>query len=136
MNTQNPVSEIMSKDLITVNPNDNLTKVKEIFDSKGIHHIPVVEFKSLVGIISKSDFQFFQSGTTNGEVREKLIENVRYRNHEVKEIMTTGIASLKSTDRISFAIALFKENLFHCIPIIDNKELVGIVTPLDVMTNI
>ncbi|MEO0340018.1 MAG: CBS domain-containing protein [Bacteroidota bacterium] len=35
----------MTTDLITVNPADKLTQVKEVFDSNNIHHIPVVRFK-------------------------------------------------------------------------------------------
>lgn len=136
MNIQDPVSQIMSKDLITLNPKDKLTKVENIFSTKSIHHIPVVEYKSLVGIISKSDFLFFQRGTSHGKIKEKLLEDMRYKNYEVNEIMTTGIASLKSSDKISVAINIFKENLFHCIPILEDKELVGILTPMDIIKNL
>jgi len=136
MNVQDPISNIMSTALQTVNPKDKLTKISEIFAMNKIHHIPVVEYKKMVGIVSKSDFQFFQRGTSNKEIKEKLIEDARYRAYEVNEIMSTGIASLSSTDKISVAIELFKENLFHCIPIIDENELVGIITPIDIIKNI
>ena len=45
MNIIQPIAKIMSTKLVTVNPEDPILKVKEIFDSHNIHHIPVVRFK-------------------------------------------------------------------------------------------
>lgn len=136
MNTQNPIGEIMTKELITICPTEKLEKVDEIFRNNKIHHIPVVEYKKLVGILSKSDFKFFQRGTGNGEIEDQVSEQVRYTKTQVKDLMTTGIARISSKDKIAVAIELFKENLFHCIPIVDNEELVGLVTPLDIIKSI
>jgi len=136
MNTQNPIGEIMTKELITICPTEKLEKVDEIFRNNKIHHIPVVEYKKLVGILSKSDFQFFQRGNGNGKVQDQTLENERYQRTFVKDLMTTGIARISSKDKIAVAIELFKENLFHCIPIVDDDELVGLVTPLDIIKSI
>ena len=136
MNTQDPLSKIMSTKLVTVNASDKLTRVHDIFKKHKIHHIPVVDFKSIVGILSKSDFQFFQRGYLLSENDNEKFEDMRNKSHEVKELMTTGIAKLSSTDKIATAIEVFKENLFHCIPIVDDDELVGIVTPLDIIKNV
>jgi acetoin utilization protein AcuB len=136
MNTQDPLSKIMSTKLVTVNASDKLTRVHDIFKTHKIHHIPVVDFKSIVGILSKSDFQFFQRGYLLSENDNEKFEDMRNKSHEVKELMTTGIAKLSSTDKIATAIEVFKENLFHCIPIVDDDELVGIVTPLDIIKNV
>ena len=62
-----PISQIMSKDLITVNEKDKLSVIKEIFGKYNIHHIPVVRFRSIVGIISKTDYLFFVRGFTHNE---------------------------------------------------------------------
>lgn len=136
MNIQNPVSQIMTKNLITIHPSDKLSKVEELFSTNKIHHIPVAECKTLVGLISKSDLNLFKRGLANLSASEKAEELNRYNMVEVKEIMTTGIASISSSDKIAVAIEIFKENLFHCIPIVDNEELTGIVTPLDIIKNI
>ncbi|MCB0644425.1 MAG: CBS domain-containing protein, partial [Phaeodactylibacter sp.] len=55
MNLNAPVSTIMTTNLITVNPEDPIQKVNEIFEKNNIHHIPVVRYKDIVGIISKTD---------------------------------------------------------------------------------
>lgn len=136
MNTQMQLSEVMTKDLITVNPENAITEIERIFSQTRIHHIPVVNFKTLVGVVSKSDFQFFQRGKSNKDVHDDFVEKIRYKNYKVKEIMTTGIASLASNDKVQTAIDLFTENIFHCVPIVDNEELVGIVTPIDILKNL
>lgn len=131
MNILAPVSTIMTKDLITVNPKDSLKVVKEIFDSKRLHHIPVVRYKKIVGIISKSDVLYFMKGANPEKEKarnEKLLEK-----YTAEEIMTTGMAKLESDDRINVALEVFKENLFHAIPVVDNDELTGIVTTYDII---
>ncbi len=131
MNILAPVSTIMTRDLITVNPKDSLKVVKEIFDSKRLHHIPVVRYKKIVGIISKSDVLYFMKGANPEKEKarnEKLLEK-----YTAEEIMTTGMAKLESDDRINVALEVFKENLFHAIPVVDNDELTGIVTTYDII---
>ena len=56
MNVLAPVKSLMTTNLITVNPDDKLIKIKEIFEKNKIHHIPVVSYKQIVGLVSKTDF--------------------------------------------------------------------------------
>jgi acetoin utilization protein AcuB len=61
MNAFAPISTIMSSDLVTVNPEDNLLIVKKLFESHTFHHLPVVRFRKIVGIISKTDLNILQA---------------------------------------------------------------------------
>ena len=47
--------------------------------------------------------------------------------------MTKKIATLTPSDKIGSAAELFLEHLFHAVPIVENGELVGIITSFDVM---
>ncbi len=133
MNVMNKISTIMTQNLITVNPEASLNDVKKIFDEHRIHHIPVVRYKKIVGMISKTDMLYFLKGaSTDGY--EKILTEARLRNYKVEELMITGLATLSSEDRIATAVEIFKENLFHAIPVIDNEELVGIVTTYDIIS--
>ena len=126
-----PVSTIMTTDLLTVNPKDSLKVVKEIFDGHRLHHLPVVRHKRIVGLISKTDLLYFLKGANPEKEKarnEKLLEKFC-----AEDIMTTGLAKLESDDRINVALEVFKENLFHAIPIVDGEELKGIVTTYDVI---
>ena len=133
MDLNAPISTIMSTDLLTVLPTDKLQMVKEIFETNRIHHIPVVRFRQMVGLISKTDLHHFYRGISKSKY-DQLLEKSRLNNYTAEDIMTTGIAKLSSQDRIAVAIEVFKENLFHAIPIVDDDELVGILTTFDIIS--
>ncbi len=128
-----PISTIMTSKLITVNPLDKLIEVHQIFETHKIHHLPVVRYKKIVGMISKTDLLYFLKGITNNDY-ENFLNEARLKNYCAEDIMTTGLATLASTDRIGVALQIFKENLFHAIPIVDNDELQGIVTTYDIIS--
>jgi acetoin utilization protein AcuB len=132
MNVLAPISTIMTSKLLTVNPDDSLMVVKEIFDQHKIHHIPVVRFKRIEGIVSKTDFLHFLRGFKSNEM-DKFIDETRLRSWKAEEIMTKGLAKVESTDPIRTALEVFLVNRFHAIPVVDNDELVGIVTTFDVI---
>ena len=132
MNLLKPVSTIMTSDLITVNPKDPLAEVKRKFDESNIHHILVVRYKTLVGMISKSDFLFFLRGFAHNDM-DRLIEEARLNAFKAEELMITKLAKLTSNEPIRTAVELFKINRFHALPIVDDEQLVGIITTHDII---
>lgn len=132
MNILAPVKTIMSTKLFTVNPESKLMEVKEIFDTHPIHHIPVVRFKAMVGLISKTDLLYFMRGFNESQ-EDHFVNDARLRAFTAAEIMTQGVAKLSPEDRISVALEIFLVNRFHAIPVVENDELVGIVTTFDVI---
>jgi acetoin utilization protein AcuB len=125
----NPVSEIMTTKLHTVAPSDPLSKVKELFDHHHIHHIPVVRFKELVGMVSKSDFLLItHSPLEGGEADASVFEK-----HHVEEIMTTRLAKVEPEDQIGTVAEVLLSNMFHAVPVVQEGELVGLVTSFDVI---
>ncbi len=132
MNLIKPISTIMTRNLISVSPEDSLEFVKRVFLEENIHHLPVVRVRKIIGIISQSDFikyydEFVKKGSKASTISNALNES------KVKDIMTTGMAKLESKDPIRAAVELFKINRFHAIPVVDNDELVGILTTQDII---
>ncbi len=132
MNVFAPISSIMTTKLYTVSTEDNLSTVKEIFDTHRIHHIPVVHVRQLAGMISRRDFEHFMGGMSHFE-EDKQIGEHRLQHTKASEIMTTHLAKLEPDDRINVALEVFSKNLFHALPVVEGGELTGIVTPFDVM---
>ena len=135
MNFTAPVSTLMTTKLVTVAPGDPISMVKQIFDEQRIHHVLVVRHKTLLGIISKSDcMQFIRNAqTTCTDAAGSVDSHPSYLNYPVEALMTTGIATLESTDRINVALQVFSENRFHAIPVVDEGEVVGIITTYDII---
>jgi acetoin utilization protein AcuB len=133
MNILAPVKSIMSSKLITVNPEDKLSRIQEIFDQNNIHHLPVVRFKEIIGLVSKTDFLHFIRGFNQNE-EDRFVNEARMRAYTAQDIMTTGLAKLNPNDRINVALELFMVNRFHAIPIVaEGNELVGILTTFDII---
>ncbi len=136
MNVLAPVSSIMTTKLITVNPEDKLAVVDQLFKDNNIHHLPVVRYTNIVGIISKIDLYHFLKGVTNFQKDGSYLNKNRLSNYTAEDIMTTGLGKLESTDRINVALEVFKQNLFHALPVVDEGELVGIVTTHDIICSL
>lgn len=132
MNILAPVSTIMTTKLFTVGPSDKLVKVKELFDAHHIHHIPVVKFKEIVGIVSKTDLLYFMRGYHLND-EDRFVNEARLRAFTAEEIMTRGIAKVSPHDRISVVLEILLANRFHAIPVVENEELIGIVTTFDII---
>lgn len=132
MNVLAPVSEIMTKDVITVSSEDDIAAVKAIFDENRIHHIPVVNEGHVVGIVSKSDFLSFMIGFTDDD-NEKYFNFEKLKYFNVEDIMTKGLAKLEPKDRINVALEIFRINKFHAIPVVEDDLLVGILTTYDII---
>ena len=129
------VKHIMTTDLITADPDETIDAVRHKLIANHIQHIPVVEGKKILGIISKGDihrmehhFTLFQS--------EKALESNRqiFSTILAAEIMTKSLVKLKDTDSATIAVDLFRENMFHALPVVNDKDqLVGMITPIDLL---
>lgn len=130
-----PVSEIMSTKLITVIPTDGLDKVNEIFENYNIHHIPVVRFTELIGMISKTDFYKAIHGARLENAEKAEIENREiFSKFKAEDLMTKHVVKIAPNDVIGTAAEIFLENYFHAIPVVSEEgELKGIVTTYDIM---
>ena len=57
MNPNTLIRQIMTTNLVSVNPQSKVKNIKEIFDKNNFHHLLVIDNQNeLVGIISKVDF--------------------------------------------------------------------------------
>ena len=133
MNIQAPISSIMTTDLMVVQSEDKVVIVRDIMDINEIHHVPVVNFNKLVGLISKSDLLHFLKGMNYNSYQD-LMNDVRLKNYTAEEIMTEDLECLQPEDSIEKALELFQKNRFHAIPIVkDDDSLVGIITTFDII---
>ena len=132
MNLFVPVSSLMTRNVISVNPNDPLSKVKHIFEEHSFHHLPVTENEKLVGMVSRTDFAYYFGSISKLSESRNANEAYLY-NHTVNAIMVKGLGKLEPDDRLEIAIDVFSRNLFHALPVVENGKLVGILTTHDII---
>jgi len=131
------VAQLMTTNLITLGPDESLIKVDEIFRTNDFHHIPIVDKKEkILGIISRVDFYKMEdSFTVFNTVKARQANASLFQSLLTQEIMSKQIVTLHSTDTAITAMGIFKKNLFHAIPIVDdNKKIIGLLSTYDLLT--
>lgn len=133
MNTERPVSEIMTSNLITIRPITSAKEVHELFQKNDFHHLPVVDQgEILVGMISKEDF-FRVSYILSLQTTGKTWSANQYQSLTAKDFMTQYPMTLDPEDTVGLAADVFLNNKFHALPIVEGQRLVGIVTSHDLL---
>ncbi len=131
MKKREPVSAIMTKDVISVSEKDSLETVVSIFKSKGIRHLPVKDGKKIVGIISRTDINRLTFGALfdNQEGVDAAILDML----TISQVMSDKPRTITSDTTIREVAEIFSEAEYHSLPVVDNDELKGIVTTTDVI---
>lgn len=129
------VKNIMSTDIISVLETDVMQTVADIIESSNIHHIPVTDEENrLKGIITKQDVMLLLDWATNLNLRSSKKNNEYLLGSQTaKDRMTKQIAKVGPEDTLQHCADIFKENLFHCLPVLVQGKLVGMVTTYDLI---
>ena len=126
------VGRIMHTNLITISPKATLVEAKELIDKWAIDHLLVVDDKGkLVGIISDRDLkQYWASPATTLSTHELsyLLEKLL-----VEMIMIKAVTTITTETTIERAAYIMQSNNINALPVMENGELVGIITSTDVM---
>lgn len=128
-----PVSTIMSTQLVILNTTDSLEKAEHLFKKHNIRHIPVVEGrKKIVGMLSLTDLLriSFADGAYEDE---EDIESVVYEMFTLTQVMAKKIKSVAPNTSVKEVAELLAAKEFHAVPVVDNGDLVGIVTTTDLI---
>lgn len=132
MNPNLPVAGIMTRQVVTIQPDMSISHVHEIFEKNTFHHLLVQEHNKVVGVISKSDYyqvRHMLSVSWGGEIRVQEW----FADLCVRDIMTRKPVCIESSDTIGLAADIFMVNRFHCLPVVDDGELVGVITSHDLL---
>lgn len=126
------IKNIMSKQVVTVEMDDTLRVVKEIFDNTHFHHLMVVESGKLFGVVSDRDLLKTLSPHI-GTVRETA-DDIASLNIKVHQVMTRKPVSLGHAAEIIDAINIFNAHKISCIPVVDDQgRPIGMVSWRDIL---
>ena len=129
------VEQIMSKAVVTIEMDDSLRTVKEIFDNTRFHHLLVVESGKLFGVISDRDL--LKSLSPNIGTAAETARDAASLNKRVHQIMTRKLVTLGPNAEIHDAIEIFNKHNISCIPVVDDRRKpLGIISWRDILTKI
>lgn len=129
------LGEVMTRQPHSLSPLDRVERAEELCKTYKIHHLPVVDiYGKVVGILSQSDLWKVSYGISLFRNRDpQQFNQTLFASLLVREVMTREVTVLTAEDRVSDALAIFEQNRFHAIPIVDRNRLVGILTPMDLL---
>ncbi|XOV79336.1 MAG: CBS domain-containing protein [Aestuariibacter sp.] len=125
------VQDIMSKRPVCVSSGETMWAVKRIFDKHLFHHILVVDQGALVGVLSDRDYlKAVSPHVKSGSVSSRDLATM---NKKVHQIMSRKVVSIESNAQVMHAVMLFNEYKISCLPVLEDGNLVGILSWRDIM---
>ncbi|MDA0790231.1 MAG: CBS domain-containing protein [Proteobacteria bacterium] len=116
MNTMT-VDEIMTDNPVTLDPGATLSLAGELMLANRIRHIPIVDTRGgVVGLVTQRDLLMAAHG---GDDRP------------LSEFMRRNIHTVDSHEDMRSAALLMQKYKIGCLPVMEDKVLVGIITDTD-----
>lgn len=118
-----PVEEFTTPNPITAQVSTSLDELRQIMADNGIRHLPIMNGKSVIGIVSERDLKV-ASGLTSSEKR--LVT--------AKDIMIEAPVTVSMNDSLGdVAFEMSKSKIGSVIVNDENDELLGIFTVTDAL---
>jgi CBS domain-containing protein len=119
------VADVMTKNPLTVRPDAQLPKAARIMLENKITALPVLEKDNLVGILTNSDFLRFII-----EEYSTLKKSITVNNY-----MTDEVVSVEKETPLLEAHRLMGVKRIRSLPVVEDEQLIGIVTRTDLMSS-
>lgn len=119
-------AQIMSRDLRIASPTTTVSQALAMLKHHRLRNLPVLEDNRLVGIVSVIDLigrAHRQRWWLPGRRRETLL----------REVMTSPVVSVEHDLHLAELIGLMSGQGLHCVPVLENGVLVGMITQTDVI---
>ncbi len=127
------VKQYMTTKLVTVEMDDSLATVREIFQNTGFHHLLVVEQGAVVGVMSDRDLLRHLSPYV-GTAAETQRDAATLHKH-VHQVMARKPVTLSPESELAEVLDKFRQKDVTCLPVVDahTGKVVGIVTWRDML---
>lgn len=113
--------EAKGSQVYTVSPDATVYDALKLMAEKEVGALVVVENDKMVGILSERDY-----------ARKVILKGKNSQETLVKEIMTTNIVHASPEQKIRKCLSLMTKNHFRHLPIMEDDQLVGIISIEDV----
>ena len=120
------IKNLMSEDLITVDKDQNLTDALKLFRKHNVSRLPVTNHKELVGIISERDIA--------NKLGSSKYESMPASRLHVSSVMVKEVITVPQSMRLGEVAKIMLEKGIGSVPVMDDDEMVGIVSKADFVT--
>jgi len=116
------VVEVMSREVMTSSSDSSISDIAKVMSDKRVGSVVVTENNKAVGIVTEQDI-----------VRKVVVNNKDPKNSKAGDIMDKKLISVSSNEDIYDVMVVMKNNEIKHLPVIDDTELVGIITAKDII---
>ncbi|QIN82525.1 CBS domain-containing protein [Rubrobacter tropicus] len=121
------VKDSMAREVVTLSPGETAGEALGLCRERHIRHLPVLEDGRLVGVVSDRDLRSATPAFGDPARAAALAEIL------VRDVMARDVITARPDDPIDEAANTMREKGINCLPVLEEDELVGIVTSSDVM---
>ena len=126
-----PVKNWMTEKVIVAEKDSKFTTVRDFFLTHNIHHLPVVDGRKVIGIISSQDILKAYNEVSKEHV--SVADAVMDSQWPVEKLMTANPTVVGPDDELTAAVTFMRQNKFKAVPVCENENIVGILTNNDVV---
>jgi acetoin utilization protein AcuB len=121
------VKDSMTREVVALSPGTTADEALALCREKRIRHLPVLEEGRLAGIVSDRDLR--SAAPALGDPgRVEALQNL-----QISDVMTREVVITHPDDPIEEAANRMREKRIGCLPVVEDGDLVGILTSSDVM---
>jgi acetoin utilization protein AcuB len=110
------VEQSMSRKVVTAKPESTIAEAREVMTTHGIRHLPVVQGKRVVGIVSDRDLLVPREGVAT-----------------VGDAMTRDPRTVLPESAVDECAQLMRQHRIDALPVVEEGRLVGILTSSDIL---
>jgi acetoin utilization protein AcuB len=127
------VQALMTAALVTIELSDSVRVALTRMEDQEVRHLPVVEGKQLVGMVSDRDLREYRLPVMEEIEHPELAD--RLLSTRVSDVMNTDLITLDTGESVKTAVDLMLQYGVGALPVIDREsgELIGIVSYVDVL---
>lgn len=113
--------DIMSRAVLTASPSESADGAWERMHEKRVHHLVVIKDREVIGVISDHDLGGSRRATS------------RRMGRVVGELMSSPVETATTKTNVRQAAKLMRGRSIGCLPVMEQGELLGIVTVADLL---
>lgn len=132
MRKNEPIRKLMSTRVISIHHGEPVSQARKIMVESGVHHLPVVSGDALKGIISWSDLLRISFGDAFG-ADERAVDATLDHTFSLEQVMSADVVTVTPQTTVHEAAEILCKGDFHCLPVVDDGKLVGMVTSSDLL---
>jgi CBS domain-containing protein len=124
------VADVMTRDPVTLGPEDSLMRAGEVMRMRGVRRIPVVVANTLVGLLAEGDLKRAQPSTLKDSEEEfvRVMEGT-----PISRIMIAKPISVAEHTPLLEAVHTLHTMKYGALPVLREGRLVGILTDHDLI---